>query len=173
MLKKDKEKGKAKPDSTATGQTIDGVPSKRDSVLSRPLRPFKNDNFPASDQATPTNGHQSNGHGQLDGNGSSESDNNWHVPSFWGRDSNAKDKAKNGDLGPSKKPLPPAQVIPQPEEPDNSVSRAGIVESLGKYAEVLHMAMRPLPTTTGDGTYVEEKEPPSLVEDLKTCESCP
>lgn len=44
----------------------------------------------------------------------------------------------------------------------------GILAALQKYAHLVQSAARPLPTQTGDGTYLTDDEPhPKLLEDLR------
>lgn len=42
----------------------------------------------------------------------------------------------------------------------------GIFDALKKFGHLLQSAARPLPTQTGDGTYIEEEAPSGLLEDM-------
>ncbi|KAG9234558.1 heme peroxidase [Amylocarpus encephaloides] len=67
--------------------------------------------------------------------------------------------------------LPLSQKSPNNDPsdgPDHSVSRDGIVESIEKFSKVIHLAGRPLPSSTGDGSYIVDTKPTGgLLEDLK------
>jgi hypothetical protein len=53
--------------------------------------------------------------------------------------------------------------------PDHSVNRDGILTSIEKFGMVMNLAGRPLPSGTGDGTYIDEPKPTSSMwDDLKT-----
>lgn len=44
----------------------------------------------------------------------------------------------------------------------------GVLAALRKYAHLVQSAVRPMPTQTGDGTYLQDDEPPqNLLEDLR------
>jgi linoleate 10R-lipoxygenase len=52
--------------------------------------------------------------------------------------------------------------------PDHSINRDGIVTSIEKFGKVIHLAGRPLPSGTGDGSYQDDPKPSgSLWDDLK------
>jgi hypothetical protein len=51
--------------------------------------------------------------------------------------------------------------------PDHSVSRDGIVASFEKFSQVINAANRPLPTSTGDGSYAEDSKQGGFLDDLK------
>ncbi|KKA23635.1 Peroxidase [Rasamsonia emersonii CBS 393.64] len=53
-----------------------------------------------------------------------------------------------------------------PEE-DHSAKRNEVVATFEKYAQLIHASRRPLPTQTGDGTYLEHEPSSSLFQDLK------
>ncbi|TAQ87459.1 hypothetical protein B7494_g4210, partial [Chlorociboria aeruginascens] len=53
------------------------------------------------------------------------------------------------------------------EGPDHSVTRDSVAASLGKFSGVVHASRRPLPTETGDGSYVTEPKESGLFDDLK------
>lgn len=57
----------------------------------------------------------------------------------------------------------------QKEHPDHSGEREGISNTFESFANLIHASNRPLPTQTGNGTYVEDKDAHTgLWEDLKT-----
>jgi hypothetical protein len=52
--------------------------------------------------------------------------------------------------------------------PDHSVNRDSILTSIEKFGKVIHLAGRPLPSGTGDGTYLDDPKPSgSMWDDLK------
>jgi linoleate 10R-lipoxygenase len=55
---------------------------------------------------------------------------------------------------------------PMARESSRRVKRADVENTFGKYAQLIHAARRPLPTKTGDGTYVKKKEQTGLLTDL-------
>ncbi|KAI9804221.1 MAG: hypothetical protein M1825_001623 [Sarcosagium campestre] len=57
----------------------------------------------------------------------------------------------------------PSSKSPAPPE---APARDDIVATFKKFGQVLHAALRPLPTQTGDGTYLDEPVPSSLIKDL-------
>lgn len=50
--------------------------------------------------------------------------------------------------------------------PDHSVNRDGIVATLEKFSQVIQAAGRPLPTATGDGSYIDNPKKDGLFGDL-------
>ena len=50
---------------------------------------------------------------------------------------------------------------------DHTASRSDVESSFDQFAQVIHASQRPLPTQTGDGTYLEHKEPSGLMADIK------
>ena len=53
--------------------------------------------------------------------------------------------------------------------PDHSLNRDGILTSIEKFGKVFHLAGRPLPSGTGDGTYITDEKPQgSFFDDLKS-----
>lgn len=54
------------------------------------------------------------------------------------------------------------------QKPDTSKGREEVSSTFSQFAQVLHAARRPLPTQTGDGSYVKRDAPASLFENLKT-----
>lgn len=56
-----------------------------------------------------------------------------------------------------------------PAAEDHSAARGEVVETFEKYAQLIHASRRPLPTQTGDGTYLDPKEHHgSLFQDIRT-----
>ncbi|KAL0258347.1 hypothetical protein SLS55_007523 [Diplodia seriata] len=53
-------------------------------------------------------------------------------------------------------------------KPDTSTDREDLKGTFSQFAQVLHAARRPLPTQTGDGSYVKREDPASLFDNLKT-----
>src|SRR5436190_13150405 len=47
------------------------------------------------------------------------------------------------------------------------VRRGELEGTFEKYAQLIHAARRPLPTQSGDGSYLETKGPNSMLQDLK------
>jgi linoleate 10R-lipoxygenase len=54
-----------------------------------------------------------------------------------------------------------------PVSPDHSANREDISNIFKQYAQLIHASQRPLPTQTGDGTYIEQTVPTGLWQDLK------
>lgn len=54
------------------------------------------------------------------------------------------------------------------EDTHHSVKREEVQSSLQQFAQLIHTAKRPLPTQSGDGTYLEHEVPSSMMEDLKS-----
>src|SRR5205809_960314 len=49
----------------------------------------------------------------------------------------------------------------------DQVKRGEVEGTFEKYAQLIHAARRPLPTQSGDGSYLEAKGPNSMLQDLK------
>ena len=60
---------------------------------------------------------------------------------------------------------------PKQETVNHSASRADVESSFAQFAQLIHASLRPLPTQTGDGAYLEHAEPSGLLADIKVC--CP
>ncbi|KAH0555975.1 hypothetical protein GP486_006082 [Trichoglossum hirsutum] len=54
-----------------------------------------------------------------------------------------------------------------PGVPDHSAKREDINDVFKQYAQLIHASQRPLPSQTGDGTYIEQSVPSGLWQDLK------
>jgi hypothetical protein len=55
-----------------------------------------------------------------------------------------------------------------PVLPDHSAKREDVSTLFEQYAQFIHASLRPLPTQTGDGSYIEKNLPPGLSQDLKS-----
>jgi linoleate 10R-lipoxygenase len=53
-------------------------------------------------------------------------------------------------------------------QPDHSVTRGDVDSTFEQFAQLIHASNRPLPTQTGDGSYLEHDVPSSLFQDLKS-----
>ena len=82
----------------------------------------------------------------------------------------------NGTNGASKAAKPtkrfslaaPKRQATGPVEPDHSVTRGDIDNSFEQFAQLVHASRRPLPTQTGDASYIEHEVPSSLFQDIKS-----
>ena len=52
-------------------------------------------------------------------------------------------------------------------EPDHSVTRGDVDSAFDQFAQLIHASSRPLPTQTGDGSYIEHEASSSLFQELK------
>ena len=50
---------------------------------------------------------------------------------------------------------------------DHSASRGDVESSFAQFAQIIHASQRPLPTQSGDGAYLDHKEPSGLMSDMK------
>lgn len=50
---------------------------------------------------------------------------------------------------------------------DHSASRGEVENSFAQFAQLIHASRRPLPTQSGDGAYLEHKEPSGLMSDMR------
>lgn len=53
-------------------------------------------------------------------------------------------------------------------EEDHGVKRSEVSSTFEKYAQLIHASRRPLPTQSGDGTYLENDSPSGLFQDMKS-----
>ncbi len=53
------------------------------------------------------------------------------------------------------------------ETVDHSSSRGEVEQSFAQFAQLIHASRRPLPTQSGDGTYLDHKEPSGLMSDMR------
>jgi hypothetical protein len=81
-------------------------------------------------------------------------------------------KQENGDTnGYSSKPdRRKSSVVTNggPIEEDHSAKREGVSNIFQQFAQVLHAAQRPLPTQSGDGSYLDKEMPSGFLAELKT-----
>ena len=54
------------------------------------------------------------------------------------------------------------------EQADRSVTRGDIDNSFQQFEQLVHASARPLPTQTGDGSYLEHEAPSSLFQELRS-----
>ena len=54
------------------------------------------------------------------------------------------------------------------EKFDHSPQRGEVASSFSQFAQLIHASRRPLPTQTGDGTYVEHEMPSGMMQDLRS-----
>lgn len=54
------------------------------------------------------------------------------------------------------------------EQEDLNTERKGVTETFGAFAQLIHAAQRPLPTQTGDGSYIEHEEHSSTWADMRS-----
>lgn len=66
-----------------------------------------------------------------------------------------------------KKQKPEEQPIQGPTAPDHTATQKDIASTFEQYAQLIHASRRPLPTQTGDGSYVKHEVPTSLFQDLR------
>ncbi|KAF2474572.1 putative fatty acid oxygenase PpoC [Lindgomyces ingoldianus] len=55
----------------------------------------------------------------------------------------------------------------EPEHVDHSSEREGVSSTFAQFAQIIHASHRPLPTQTGDGSYLNKEEPSGLLADIK------
>ena len=59
------------------------------------------------------------------------------------------------------------QIQPPPATHGHSGKREDVESSFKEFAQLVHASQRPLPTQTGDGTYIEHKEHQGMFSDLR------
>lgn len=69
----------------------------------------------------------------------------------------------NGDRKPHTLP-----AVQKPDAPDHSVTPGDVQSNFEKFAQLLHASKRPLPSQSTDGASLEESQPSSFMQDLKT-----
>ena len=78
----------------------------------------------------------------------------------------------NGKTNPRPMKQPSRGVSKEQEssfsEPDHSVTRGDVDSAFEQFAQLVSASRRPLPTQTGDGSYLEHEVPSSLFQELKT-----
>lgn len=57
---------------------------------------------------------------------------------------------------------------PVPEHVVHAAEQESVNSTFAEFAQVLHAAKRPLPTQTGDGSYLTKEEPSGFMGDLKS-----
>ena len=82
------------------------------------------------------------------------------------------EESANGRQSPQKSVPDQAATSPRPEKKDaenthHAVKREEVQSSFQQYAQLIHAAQRPLPTQSGDGSYIEETVPSGMMQDLK------
>ena len=102
------------------------------------------------------NGTKTNGNTYT--NGSATTNGNAEANGVNGRANGQKD-SKRVSVG--------AEAKRQYSEPDHSVTRGDVDSAFEQFAQLLHASSRPLPTQTGDGSYIEHEAHSSLFQDLK------
>lgn len=55
----------------------------------------------------------------------------------------------------------------KPEAHEHSAVRADVENSFEQFAQLIHAARRPLPTQSGDGSYLDHAEPSGFMQDVK------
>lgn len=76
------------------------------------------------------------------------------------------DDGTNGVVNGNRKRL--SLAVQKPDASDYSVTQGDIQSNFEKFAHLLHASNRPLPTQSGDGAYLEEGQPSSFLQDLRT-----
>ena len=76
------------------------------------------------------------------------------------------DGASDSKSMPEKRPTMFSQKSKK-ETIDHGASRGDVEDSFAQFAQLVHAAMRPLPTQSGDGAYLEHAEPSGLLADIK------
>ena len=114
--------------------------------------------IPNGNQANGANGNGTtlNGKGYINGNTTT----NGHAAV------NGSSKGTNGQK-PSQGTNDAIAAKHQWSEPDHSVTRGDVESSFEQFAQLIHSASRPLPTQTGDGSYIEHEASSSLFQDLR------
>ena len=116
-----------------------------------------------------TNGaHAANG---ANGNGVTNGTNgaNGHSSTNGANGTNGTNGASKASKGPTKRFsfAPPKRQATEPA-PDRSVTRGDIDNSFEQFAQLVHASRRPLPTQTGDASYIDHEVSSSLLQDIKT-----
>ncbi len=52
--------------------------------------------------------------------------------------------------------------------PESTSSQKDVAATFEQYAQLIHASRRPLPTQTGDGSYIKHEVPTSLFQDLRS-----
>jgi hypothetical protein len=80
------------------------------------------------------------------------------------------DKTKDVDRHHSTYAAEPVSTQPQhPQSKDDPLAtRADVEKAFQEFAQLIHASIRPMPTQTGDGTYIEKDEPSGWFQDLRS-----
>ena len=62
----------------------------------------------------------------------------------------------------------PIKSSKKAETTDHSASRAEVESTFDQFSQLIHAARSPLPTQSGDGSYVDHAQPSGLMQDLKS-----
>lgn len=73
----------------------------------------------------------------------------------------AKSNAANGQA-------PAAVKQEKPDEDIHTVTRADVASTFEEYAQLIHASIRPLPTQSGDGAYLDKDEPSGFWDDIRS-----
>ncbi|KAI4142174.1 MAG: hypothetical protein LQ341_003278 [Variospora aurantia] len=76
------------------------------------------------------------------------------------------DDGTNGVVNGNRKRV--SLAVQKPDASDYSVTHGDVQSNFEKFAHLLHASNRPLPTQSGDGAYLEEGQPSSFLQDLRT-----
>ena len=60
-----------------------------------------------------------------------------------------------------------AKAEPAPGNHAPAAKREDVETTFKQFSQLVHASQRPIPTQTGDGTYIEHQEPPGMFADLK------
>ncbi|KAI9888686.1 MAG: hypothetical protein M1814_006542 [Vezdaea aestivalis] len=78
---------------------------------------------------------------------------------------------RNSTFGALKRRETPAAEKPpaaEPNSPDHNATREDVSDTFNAFAQLIHASNRPLPSQTGDGSYIEHKVSGSMFADLKS-----
>ena len=67
-----------------------------------------------------------------------------------------------------KSSLIPSKSSRKAETADHTASRAEVESSFEQFSQLIHAARRPLPTQSGDGSYLDHTEPSGFMQDLRS-----
>lgn len=71
-----------------------------------------------------------------------------------------------GGKGKSKRSSKVSPSRSMASDEDHSAQRSEIAATFEKYAQLIHASQRPLPTQTGDGSYIEHESSTGILQDL-------
>lgn len=95
------------------------------------------------------------------------------ISSTFKKGRSKEEESVNGPHSPQKPPLDqvarsPVMESKEAENTHHAVKREEVQSSFQQYAQLIHASHRPLPTQSGDGSYIEENVPSGLMQDLKS-----